>query len=574
MKFKIRTLLFLAMITIIIVPLLIISFFYNTGIRDLFETRCQSYSYEIIKQAGENINTLISQAQFTEKRLTSNVRTSQILLGYSKEVPLRKLDVINDIERLIWNYKQSASYISDIYLFGYDNRLFSTTTTTDLEKLKKAPWITSMAEPYDQELITSTHKAYYDIPESMLIENQKNKYVISFVQKVYHLGLNDEYSIMQMDIKYSEIEKIMNSLDLGTLGFAEIVNEDNQIIYCNSREYLGLSLDAYTKEYVSGIRAGNIVQTEYTLNNINWMIIGYVSTEAITEEFSKMNQAFLMAIFFSLAGAIFLTVVLSKQITQPITWLSRQMQKVGSGDFNISRQNIVCAEFYSLTEQFNRMVDEFDDLMYIAQKQEQEKAAAEFQALQNQINPHFLYNTLNTLKWMALMKNNQEIAQAIVSLVKMLKFTCSDTKDFISIRSEMSFLEDYIAIQKLRYGSEIEVIFQIDPELYAYNTLKFILQPIVENSFVHGFAENKKDQQITINGHIENNSIVLTVSDNGVGMDTEKSFRYSGLGMKNVDQRLKLHFGSKYGIEVRSVPKEGTTVGMRIPLIKQEEALE
>jgi two-component system sensor histidine kinase YesM len=570
LKFKIRTLLLLAMIAIIVLPLFTISLFYNTGIRDLYEARCRSYGHEIIKQAGENINTLITQVKYTEKRLTSSVRTSRILLGYSDQWPLRKLDVINDIERMIWNYKQSASFISDIYLFGYDNHLFSTTTTTDLEKLKNAPWIYELTEPHDQGLVTATHKAYYDIPESMLSVSQKNKYVISFVQKVYHLGLNDEYSILQMDIKYSEIERIMNSIDLGARGYALIYNDKNEIIYCENKEYLGRPLEAYQNGGDAEGMADGIVQTEYLLDTINWRVRGYVSTEAIDKEFSQMNRVFLMAIFFSLIGAIFLTIILTQQITKPITWLTQQMRKVGRGDFSISSQNIVCEEFSCLSEQFGKMVNEIDELLRITQEQEKERAAAEFQALQNQINPHFLYNTLNILKWMALMNNNAEIAQAIVSLVKMMKFTYSDNGDYIPISSEISFLKDYVAIQKLRYGNGIEVVFDIDPNLYQYSILKFILQPIVENAFVHAFSENRSDQRIIIEGKIEDRSLIFTVKDNGVGIDTRKSSHYSGLGIRNVEQRIKIHFGGDYGIKVCGRPNEGTTVTITLPLIDED----
>lgn len=515
MKLNARAILLLAMLTTILSMLIIIIFFYSTGMLSLFQSNSRSYGYEIIKETGKNINSLITQALYTEKRLSSSARTSQILLGY-EQLPNQQLGITDNIERLIWNYKQSASYISDIYLFGYDNRLFSTTTTTNLESLKSAPWVYLLDSHESMPVITSTHNAYYDAPSSILQESQKDKHVISFVRKIYHLGSVDKYSIVQMDLKYSEIQRIMDSVDLGINGFAVIINEADQVIYCRKNEFLGKPMEVYLESMEPEQLTKRLMKTEYKLENIDWRIIGYVSTEFFSQEFSSMNRMFYMALTASLVVAIFLIMILTKNI--------------------VSRQ-------------------------------ERDKAAMEYQALQNQINPHFLYNTLNTLKWMALVDNNRNIADAIVSLVKMLKFTCDERDDIIPISNEISFLQDYISIQKLRYG-DIEVEFQIQPELMSYGILKFILQPIVENCFIHGFSELIKDRRLLISGKIEEDSAVFLISDNGVGIETKNMEQYSGLGIKNVDKRLLTHFGSKYKLKLEGKRGKGTTVKIRIPLIK------
>ncbi len=573
MKLKIRTMLMLAMAAVIIVPLATLSISYNTSIRELYENRCRTYGNEIIKQAGENINTLLSQIYQAEKRLISSVRTSLILLEYSAS-SIQKLDVIDDINRLIWNYKQSAPYISDIYVFSRDKRLLSTTTKTNPEAIKQASWVQELLDAKDATIVTAAHIAYLGVSEDLLRESQQQQYAISFLRRLDLPWLKEQYSIVQIDIKYDFIENIIKSVDVGQTGFAVLVNSENRILYCADKGLLGTTLNDALPMLSQGTKLSDTVQTEYIINHIGWRLVGYVSTEAIDREFLQMNRMFLYMALLALIVTMLLSALLSRQITLPITWLSRQMKKVGRNDRSITMIKSRCEEFNSLTLEFNRMVDQLDGLMRTISEQGKIKAAAEFKALQNQINPHFLYNTLNTIKWLALMENNDKIAKAVVSLVRMLKFTCSDAEQMIPISSEMAFLRDYTSIQSLRYGDETQVDFLLEPGIEQYQTMKFILQPIVENSYIHGFSKDKQGQRIVIEGKVDGDTIFFTVSDNGQGMKVKEIAHFSGLGIRNIDERIRLHFGAGFGLTVESKLSKGTRTTVRIPKILKEESHE
>lgn len=203
---------------------------------------------------------------------------------------------------------------------------------------------------------------------------------------------------------------------------------------------------------------------------------------------------------------------------------------------------------------------------------------AELKALQAQINPHFLYNTLDLINWKAIDNDVPEIALIAHSLAKFYKLSLNKGREIVSIEDEIDHIKNYVQIQNMRFDNRINLVINIDPFIRQYRILKIILQPIVENSILHGILENRNKQEgvINISSHLVNNTLVLIVEDNGIGMTMEKAQEIlttdsiadtHGYGVQNVNQRIKLYYGQQYGLSYWSSPGEGTKVEITIPVI-------
>ena len=229
-----------------------------------------------------------------------------------------------------------------------------------------------------------------------------------------------------------------------------------------------------------------------------------------------------------------------------------------------------------------KMIVEIKRLIGKIYQEEGEKRNAEMNALQAQINPHFLYNTLNVIKWMASMQGASSIESALGSLSYLFTFIARSSGDFISIRDEIKFLQEYLSILNLRYYNRFTVDYEIDDEVYKYKTLKFLLQPVVENAVFHGIEGVERKGKLTVSAKCENNKILFFIEDNGKGIsdDIMKSIfeeenkmanrSINSIGIPNIQKRIKLFFGDEYGLSIKSMADRGTTVILTIPAMPLE----
>lgn len=573
-----RTMLYV-MLLVAIMPSIIIFSFYNYNVQKIMKERTISYSNDLINQVARNIDTILSQVITNQNQLISFAVTSELFQNYKLKTPKEAFQIMKDAESTLLNVRHSTAYIDDIYMISNDHRLFSTNTSASLQMLLDQPWIKKVIDKNTGFMVVPTHHANYENINSQ--SKDSGNLVISLVNKIIQYDKNNAIALIQTDIGFKEVESIMKKSSIDKDSFMIIVDENDNIVYCEEPEFVGKNLNVYVHGTYNSINTNNFTQTHTTnavpvscsLETVNWRVIGFISTKTINEKFNQINEITYLVAFLVVCIAILLSIILSREITLPLTNLVDEMKKVAKGKFKVSLVKPVYNELTVLTENFHRMVNQIDNLITTNLKKEAEKNDAKFEALQNQINPHFLYNTLNTIKWMALMENSENIANTIVALVKMLEYTYKNKSNMVLIKDEIDFIKNYVFIQKLRYGKNIEVIYEIDNKLYDLYSLKFILQPIVENSFIHGFSSNYYDYEgaITIEGGKYEDGIYFNIRDNGKGMDTSKVDKYSGIGIENVDNRIRMNFGEKYGISVISKIGEGTVVTVRIPEIKNSE---
>lgn len=317
------------------------------------------------------------------------------------------------------------------------------------------------------------------------------------------------------------------------------------------------------------------------LNQGHWRIIKAIPKSILYSEIDRLQMWVLIG-----SAHVFLLVLLAGliytgQITKPIAKLKKQMKVVESGDFSVRTDTQINNELGDLGESFNHMIEKVQELMNEVVASERNKNELELEVLHAQINPHFLYNTLNTIRWMAKIKGEDSISNALVALVKLLRVSISLGKNLIPLHEEVDYIENYLLIQRLRFNQRFQICYGIRAEDQDVLIPKLILQPIVENSLIYGVEEideeAPEDQILTIKVFTESceDGIRIVVDDNGPGIQQEVLERifkaekninkFSKVGLNNVNQRIKMYFGENYGLEILSVPGEGTKVMIHMP---------
>ncbi len=426
---------------------------------------------------------------------------------------------------------------------------------------------------------------------------EKNVKILSGTMKKRFFSMGrkiiDVYSLKELG--YINIEVDDNVL---TGAFTDLQEESSKIFICdttgniiasseddfttidkNSSGYFNTMIHEDGPNYISYMDHGKKYVAIYTSFNYGkWYIVKTVPEAVLYSDLNRIQFYTILIVLVTLIIMINATIMYTKKITQPIEVMMHQMKKVEAGNLDVRVESNVYNELDDLSESFNQMVNQIKRLMDDIVAVEHNKNELELEVLHAQINPHFLYNTLNTIRWMAKIKGEDSISDALVALVKLLRVSISFGNNMIMLEEEIAYIENYILIQRLRFNQLFEIRFDIKEEHKRLNIPKLILQPIVENSLIYGIDEAEKREEpiiIHIYTREKNDHIEIVVEDNGSGIEKEvlanifkqdqNINRFSKVGLNNVNQRLKLYLGEEYGLRIVSMVGVGTTVIISAP---------
>ncbi len=394
--------------------------------------------------------------------------------------------------------------------------------------------------------------------------------------------------ISVVDMNFNVIEDVCSRVELGRRGYIYVVDKDGHIIYHPQQQlvYAGLkqenidkALSSETGSYVEDYEGEKRSTVIKDISYAGWKMIGISYVDEIVQNRQKFNQLIFVIMLIGFAVIILASIFISYKISQPIKRLEFQMNRVERGDFNIEPLEAKGEdEVKQLTRAFNLMIAKIRQLMSQIIMEQEAKRKNELKALQAQINPHFLYNTLDSIIWMNENKNHEGVSNMVAALAKLFRISISRGSEIISISDEVEHVNSYLIIQKMRYKNKFEYTIDLPEKLRNYTTLKLILQPIVENSIYHGINKISDKGEIKISIESTENMLIFRVADNGYGIGIEQlktiltsesiSKHSSGVGLKNVNERIKLYYGSEYGIVIESEQEVGTTVFIKVPLVK------
>ena len=391
-----------------------------------------------------------------------------------------------------------------------------------------------------------------------------------------------------LDVRFSAIATYIDDIGIGQHGYCFIIDGDGNIIYHPQQQLIYAGLKSEDEENLLELEDGShiadgVIYTLRSLDNCNWRIVGVTFLdETVAERVTTMATAsvliFLVIVLLTfLSGSLF-----SYLFTKPAKKLAHAMSefKDNAADF-VFEPIEGSVEVNDLSDSFEHLVKRIQQLMEEVKAEETTLRKTELKALQAQINPHFLYNTLDSISWMCEEGKTEEAVLMVNSLAKLFRISISRGQEIIPIEKEVQHAECYLKIQKFRYTNHFDYEFDVEESCNAYYCNKITLQPLIENALYHGL-NMMDDGHIAIRIREDGDDIVMEVEDNGVGMSEEQIAELfvndgtdnHGIGVKNVNDRIKIYFGDKYGITVRSELDEGTCVTIRIPKVTEERKYE
>lgn len=402
----------------------------------------------------------------------------------------------------------------------------------------------------------------------------KSPYLISVYSLLKADNLNDVAAV-RISIDYRDWFKALTGAAASSSDYFIMDNNKNLIFQSNERSQIESQVveqiiqSSSTDSYIEN-EQDNSMYSYSSIPLLNWYVVKKLPLDILFYEVNQQKQQFyLTSIMFALLF-VTITYLISYTITNPLKLLQKKMETVVKTNFKNRIPEKGKGEILYLTQSFNRMIVEINDLIQKLKIEERQKEAVRFQALISQMNPHFLLNTLHTIKSIALLHDEDEIHDICVSLGRILETSLNLDVDLIHLKEEIHLVESFTQIQKFRFGDKFAVVYEYDDDLQFALVPKFSLQPLVENAISHGLAELPGAGVIRIHIYLDNHNLIMEVIDNGVGMEksqeSKKTKRHKGIGLHNLKERLALLFPRQAQLVIMQLD-QGTKVRLELPLL-------
>lgn len=536
------------------------------------------YTQTIIQQMNQNIDSYIDYMENISYLVSSNEDVQAYLFGDEPD-PESRVRILNQFKTIL----DSRSDILNLGIIGENGRMLINDalrlTNPDLD-IHTQEWYTNALNGSASSYLSSSHVQH--------IISGERPWVITLSRGIRNKSSevgNQKEGVFFIDLNYSAISELCNQSMVGNQGYAFILDAAGNIVYHPQQQQLynelqtenislimGTDQDTVLFGKGSGEKLYSISRSEKT----GWTVVNCVRVEELLRKSNKAQSLYVLVAMGLMIVALFFSRFISRSITQPIQQLCDSMERVQEGDFSVS--DIVVEsqnEIGSLTKSFNVMTHRIQELMEQNIREQEAKRKSELKALQSQINPHFLYNTLDSIIWMAEGKKNEEVVLMTASLARLLRQSISNEDEVVSIGQEVEYARGYLTIQKMRYKDKMEFQIEVDPSILHIPLIKLVLQPVIENAIYHGLKYKESKGLLLVKGFMKSDNAVLQVIDNGVGMDEETlahiyerhkvNYQSNGVGVYNVQKRLQLYYGNEYGITYESKKGEGTTATITIP---------
>ena len=387
-----------------------------------------------------------------------------------------------------------------------------------------------------------------------------------------------------LDLSFSRISSYINNVSIGQRGYCFLVDNNGNIVYHPQQQLLYSGLKSENTQVLAQLEDNvyvddTVIYCVTSVEGSDWRVVGvsYVD-ELVNRNVTEMIHLSIVLAIVVLAAALLTSWLLSRLLGGALGGLASAMESFeGGGDHFTYRPVGGTREVQELSSSFGHMVLRIQELMSTVRQEEINLRKTELKALQAQINPHFLYNTLDSIAWMCERGRNADAVKMVHALARLFRISISKGHELIPIAKEIEHAESYLQIQKYRYKNQFTYDFDVDPECLEYLCNKITLQPIIENAINHGLDLLVDEGNIHVSVHQDGDDIVFRVEDNGVGMSEEQIQAImergpkdrTGIGIKNVNDRLKIYFGKKYGLHITSELDVGTCVEIRMPKVRE-----
>ena len=545
------------------------------------------YTKTIISQLNQNVDSYITYMDNIASVIAKSQDAYQLLYQKIGEDAAAKEGHIKRLQEQFNTILKSRDDIRNIGLVQKDGVMLLNSgyqaVNPDLD-LSTQEWYTSAVDNYNQYNLTSSHVQH-------VIKGQR-PWVITLSREVHNFyGTGNSDGVVFIDLNYSAISELCDKNSIGDKGYVFILDQNGNIVYHPSQQQLynelqteniDIVMNADTDTVVTGTGDDEKIYTFSRSETTGWTVVGCMNMAELLKDSREANKIYMLTAIVLVVIAMLLSSFISKSITLPIQKLRNSMERVQEGDFKAADIVIPAEnEIGSLTTSFNVMTHKIEDLMAQNVHEQELKRKSELKALQSQINPHFLYNTLDSIIWMAEGKKNEDVVVMTASLARLLRQSISNEDETVSIIQEIQYVKSYLTIQKMRYKDKLEYEIDVDPSIYSVHIVKLVLQPLIENAIYPGLKYKDSKGMIWVKGHQDGRNAVIEIKDDGVGMDEETlahifekhkvNYHSNGVGVYNIQKRLSLYYGKEYGLRYESEKEKGTTVTVVIPMDQEEQ---
>lgn len=567
---------FSALMVLAMLVFMVIAMRYTSG--TIYENSI-NYMSQIIQQVNYDIDTYIEYMENISSVIAKSSDVPRYLFDQNQTEAEREAEK----ERILTQFQTIMESRDDIYNVAAvakngryiinqgDDEL---TGYVDIESLD---WYQAAMESKSGIAVSSSH-----------VQNaiqSSYKWVITLSRALVNNQTGEREGLFFVDLNYSAISDLCNNNSIEEKGYIFVLDAEGNIVYHPKQQLMYGGLKTENIDAIMECREDSLIIDEggdsklYTMSKskrTGWTVVGAAYTSELLKNNEQAQMWYLLVASILLLAVIGISSIISREITKPIRSLRDSMRKVQNGQFGTYVEVITENEIGSLGRSFNLMTSEIQALMEQNVYEQKQKRKSELKALQAQINPHFLYNTLDSIIWMSEAGENDEVVEMTSALARLLRQSISNDKEEVELEKEIEYVKNYLTIQKMRYKDKLEFFIYVDPRVAHVPIIKLVLQPLVENAIYHGIKYKETKGNLKIYARPVDGRVEIVVADDGIGMDEDvmehifdehrKEQKRNGVGVPNVQKRLKLQYGSEYGIRYESVKGAGTKAVITIPV--------
>jgi len=556
-QLKVQITSYYLVVSLLMVFIMSLVYYYSSS-SIILEDALQATQYAV-DQSGHDLEAYLSELKASSVYISENPSVKAYLSQPNPEDEAKIRDIIDQ------TLKTNLSIVS-VVLVGKEGQVLSNEEKLEMNvsnNMMDQAWYVKAIDNQQMPALSSARLQEFTM--------DKETWVIALSQEIFD-DQGHNLGVVLLDIRYQVLESYLDHLPLGEAGLTYIVDAYGHMVYHPDPKYFvdqamkEALLDHTLNQQGYNSRDQELVHA-YQISGSEWTLVGLSSLDRLDTLRRQLFEVVLLVagiiILFVLVGGY----IIASRITKPILILEHAMTQ-----FNSLKEGIQepkgCYEVESLTRQFNKMLDQIGALLIEVKEKEQYLRDYELKALYSQINPHFLYNTLDTIVWMAEFNDSQKVIEVTKSLAQFFRISLSNGQEMISLENEFDHIGQYLFIQKQRYDDQLTYHINLEPGLKDLMVPKIILQPLVENAIYHGIREQEGGGQVWVEASGSPDDLTLLVRDDGVGFDQSnqsiKSVKLGGVGLENVKNRLDLIYKDQVTMTTVSNPGQGTQVIIRI----------
>lgn len=585
-----------AFVILSIIPALITGTFAYRMSVEAIKSKINTYSKDLLEQIQQNVNRELERLEYDSVEIMFMADVQNALSHYNELSEWDKMSLEIKLRDKLINKFSFLHDVSDVVLYTNKFNKIVAYGGNGSNILKyKTPYFEEMIGACDTLKgapvwrVSNVQDEVHDV--DLLINKNENRGGINLARTVRDKeeGTPLGYMLLRTNERY--FSKIYENIDdekqkVFILTEGGVIASSNSSQLITGELYQDQSLMLKMKASLeNGKSSFNYTfDQKYLLvfskiERADWFIVSLSPYTYLNAESLRIGIYSIIVGLICFLLAILLSLFISKSISVPLQKMVHTIQLVKEGDLSVCMNDQSQDELSEVANHFDDMVSEISSLLELTKQQEKEKRTAELQALQAQINPHFISNTLNSIKWMASIQGVENIEQLIFSLIQMLNVSMGKEDHVVTMEEELEYLKNYIVIQEFRYYDKFKVKFDVEEETLQFKMVRFLLQPILENAIIHGIAPIEGQGFILIKAYTEEDTFKISFTDNGVGFSQErieealcdksrKKDAFCGIGISNVNDRIKMVYGESYGLNIQSLPNIFTTVEVSLPIVR------